>query len=76
MPTTAFRRHYPQTAFVDPGFDNVHMAYNPSETQEAVLIAVFLGAPAAGPLTIPVSPEQGAALDAKCGLELAAAHAH
>lgn len=61
------RRYYVQTAFVDPGFDNVHMGYNPSETEETVLIATFLGAPAAGPLTIPVSPEEGEALDAKCG---------
>jgi quercetin dioxygenase-like cupin family protein len=70
------RRHYPQTAFVDPGFENVHAAYNPSDTDEAVLIATFLGAPVIGPLTIPVTPEQGAALDARCGLEPAAAHVH
>lgn len=69
------RRPYPQTAFIDPGFDNIHMAFNSSETDVAVLIATFFGVPADGPLTIPVSPEAGAALDAKCGFA-AAAHAH
>jgi hypothetical protein len=68
-------RAYPQTAFIDPGFDNIHMAFNSSETEVAVLIATFFGVPADGPLTIPVSPEVGAALDAKCGFA-AAAHDH
>lgn len=70
------RRHYPQTAFVDPGFGNVHTAFNPSTTQEAILIATFLGAPASGPLTIPVAAEQQAALDAKCDMSAPMAHAH
>jgi hypothetical protein len=69
------RRPYPQTAFIDPGFDNIHMAFNSSETDVAVLIATFFGVPAAGPLTLAVSAEAGAALDAKCGFA-AAAHAH
>jgi hypothetical protein len=68
-------RPYPQTAFIDPGFDNIHMAFNSSETDVAVLIATFFGVPADGPLTIAVSPEVGAALDAKCGFA-AATHAH
>jgi hypothetical protein len=68
------RRPYPQTAFIDPGFDNIHMAFN-SSTDVAVLIATFFGVPAEGPLTIPVSPEEGAALDAKCSLA-AVAPAH
>jgi len=70
------RRDYSQGAFIDPGFENVHTAINPSEVNETVVIATFFGVPAEGPLTIPVSPEDGAALDQKCGLEPAAAHAH
>jgi hypothetical protein len=56
------------TAFVDPGFANVHMGFNPSGSEETVLVAVFLGAPDAGPVTLPVDAATGAALDAKCGL--------
>jgi quercetin dioxygenase-like cupin family protein len=40
------------TAVIDEGFGNVHTAYNPSETEETVVIATFLGVPAGGPLTI------------------------
>jgi quercetin dioxygenase-like cupin family protein len=61
-------RDYSHGAFIDPGFDNVHMAYNPSETTVTRVIATFFGVPADGPLTIPVDAEQGAALDEKCGL--------
>ncbi len=56
-------------AFVDPGGDNVHMAYNPSDTEETVVIATFLGVPPEGGLTLPVDAEQGAALDERCGIE-------
>jgi hypothetical protein len=70
------RRHYPQTAFIDPGFDNVHMAFNPSSTEETVIIATFFGVPAEGPLTIPVSPAESEALDDRCGLAPASAHGH
>jgi hypothetical protein len=56
-------------AFVDPGGDNVHMAYNPSETEETVVIATFLGVPQDGPLTLPVDEDEGAELDERCGIE-------
>jgi hypothetical protein len=56
-------------AFVDPGGDNVHMAYNPSETEETVVIATFLGVPEAGPLTLPVDQAEGVSLDGRCGIE-------
>jgi quercetin dioxygenase-like cupin family protein len=56
-------------AFVDPGGDNVHMAYNPSETQETVVVATFLGVPEDGPLTLPVEAARGAELDDRCGIE-------
>jgi len=63
------------TAFVDPGFDNVHVAFN-SGADAAVLIATFVGAPPTGPLTIPVDAAVAAELDAKCGFAAAASHAH
>ena len=56
-------------AFVDPGGDNVHMAYNPSTTEETVVIATFLGAPEEGGLTLPVGEEEGAELDERCGID-------
>jgi len=63
-------RPYPAgTAFLDPGFDNVHTAFNPSDTDPAVVIATFFGAPDEGELTIPVDAEEAAALDAECGIE-------
>jgi quercetin dioxygenase-like cupin family protein len=69
-------RHYPAgTAFVDPGFDNVHTAFNPSETDELVAVGTFFGASAEGPVTLPVDEEEAAALDEQCGLEVAA-HSH
>jgi len=58
-------RPYPAgTAFVDPGFGNVHTAYN--DTDDPVeLMGTFLGATADGPLTVPVDgPADG------CGIEL------
>jgi quercetin dioxygenase-like cupin family protein len=63
-------RTYPTgTAFVDPGFDNVHMALNPSAEEETVVIATFIGAPDEGPLTLPVDEAEGAELDARCGID-------
>jgi quercetin dioxygenase-like cupin family protein len=63
-------RTYPTgTAFVDPGFDNVHMAFNPSEEQEVVVVAVYIGAPDEGPLTLPVDESEGAELDERCGID-------
>lgn len=40
-------------ALIDAGFANVHTAYNPSETEETIVVASFLGVPPGGPLTIP-----------------------
>ena len=69
-------RPYPTgTAFVDPGFGNVHYAFNPTGG-ETVLVATFLGVPADGPLTLPVDPAESTALDAKCGVPAAMSHAH
>jgi hypothetical protein len=69
-------RPYPMgTAFVDPGFGNVHYAFNPTG-EETVLVATFLGVPATGPLTIPVDAAESTALDAKCNVAAALAHAH
>jgi hypothetical protein len=71
-------RRYPQgTAFVDPGFGNVHYAFNPTGG-ETVLVATFVGVPATGPLTLPVDLAQSTALDEKCGAipALATAHSH
>ena len=72
------QRRYPAgTAFVDPGFGNVHYAFNPTGG-ELVIVATFLGVPdAPAALTNPVSPGQAAALDAKCGAAAASvAHSH
>ena len=55
--------------FVDPGGDNVHMARNPSDEHETVVMVTFVGVPDDGPLTLPVDPEEGAALDQRCGIE-------
>ena len=62
------RSYGPGDALVDPG-DTVHTAYNPSDDQETVVMAVLVGAPADGPLTIPVNEERSASLDAECGIE-------
>jgi len=43
-------------AFVDPGQGNVHIASNPSTTNDAVAYATFLGVPAGMPATIWVAP--------------------
>lgn len=70
-------RPYPTgTAFVDPGFGNVHYAFNPT-AGETVIVATFLGAPPApAPLTNVVDPETSAALDEKCQVAAAMTHAH
>jgi quercetin dioxygenase-like cupin family protein len=52
-------------AFVDPGL--VHTAYNPSGTEETVVIATVLGVAAGAPAATPVDPEVAAALNAACG---------
>ena len=70
------QRRYPTgTAFVDPGFGNVHYAFNPTGG-ELVIVATFLGVPnAPAALTNAVSPGEAAALDAKCSVA-AAVHSH
>lgn len=62
------RDYAPGEALVDPG-DTVHTAFNPSTDEETVVVATLVGAPAEGPLTIPVDEDEGAALDAECGIE-------
>lgn len=70
------RRYAAGTAFVDPGFGNVHYAFNPTGG-ELVIIATFLGVPdAPAALTNPVAPAQAVALDAKCGAVAASVHSH
>lgn len=45
-------RWYPEgTALIDAGFGNVHSAYNPSFSEETVVVATFLGIPAGEPPT-------------------------
>jgi quercetin dioxygenase-like cupin family protein len=70
-------RSYPSsTAFVDPGFGNVHYAFNRTEG-ETIIVATFLGVPPApDALTIPVSAAEAAALDAKCLAAPASLHIH
>jgi quercetin dioxygenase-like cupin family protein len=58
-------------ALVDPGH-TVHTSFNLSRDQAAVVMATLLGVPDEGPLMIPVAADEGAALDAKCGIERAA----
>ena len=43
-------------AFVDPGQGNVHVASNPSTTDDAVAYATFLGVPHGEPATVWVPP--------------------
>ena len=71
------QRRYPTgTAFVDPGFGNVHYAFNPTAA-ELVIVATFLGVPnAPAALTNAVSPTEATALDAKCGATAASVHSH
>ncbi|HEX6309766.1 MAG TPA: hypothetical protein VFZ69_16450 [Longimicrobiales bacterium] len=70
-------RSYPMgTAFVDPGFGNVHYAFNPT-AGETIIVATFLGVPPApAPLTNVVDAATSAALDAKCNVAAAMAHSH
>ena len=63
------------SAFVDPGFGNVHYAFNRTGG-ETVIVATFLGVPATGALTIPVDADQATALDEKCGVAAAMSHLH
>jgi quercetin dioxygenase-like cupin family protein len=61
-------RPYPAgTAFVDGG-RLVHMARNPSATENTRIVATFLGVPPTGPLTRFVPPEEASELDDKCGI--------
>jgi hypothetical protein len=71
------QRPYPTgTAFVDPGFGNVHYAFNPT-AGETIIVATFLGIPPApAPLTNVVDAQTSAALDAKCQVASAMAHTH
>lgn len=62
------RSYLTGTMFVDPGGDNVHLAFNPSETTPAVVVVTFIGVPAEGGLTLPVDDDQQAALDEACGI--------
>lgn len=63
------------TAFIDPGYGNVHTAWNPSDQDVAVVRATFLDAPTrpqdapdgAG-LTTSVASEQADDLDEGCGI--------
>lgn len=68
-------RHYESgNIFVDPG-NSIHTAYNPSETEVTTVVATFLDVPDAdgdgnpAPLTIPIDPDDGAALDDLCGID-------
>jgi hypothetical protein len=64
------------TAFVDPGFGNVHYAFNRTGG-ETIIVATFLGVPPApAPLTNAVDAAESTALDAKCNVAAAMAHAH
>lgn len=71
------QRPYPTgTAFVDPGFGNVHYAFNPT-AGETIVVATFLGVPPApAPLTNAVDAQTSAELDAKCQVAAAMAHSH
>lgn len=43
-------------AFIDPGQGNIHVARNPSTTENAVAYATFLGVPDGAPATVWVAP--------------------
>jgi quercetin dioxygenase-like cupin family protein len=55
-------------ALIDPG-NTVHTAFNPGDSEPAVVIATLLGAPDEGPLMLPVESEKNEALDKECGIE-------
>jgi quercetin dioxygenase-like cupin family protein len=63
------------SAVVDPG-DAAHMAWNPSEEAETVVVATYIGVPAEGPLTLPVDEDEAAALDESCAIEAPGENAH
>jgi quercetin dioxygenase-like cupin family protein len=64
-------RVYPAgTALVDPGYGNVHTAYNDTDSV-IVVIATFLDAPAEGPLTV----TEGVEAPEGCDIEVGE-HAH
>jgi hypothetical protein len=71
------QRSYPVgTAFIDPGFGNLHYAFNPT-AGETIVVATFLGVPPApAALTNPADPATATALDAKCQVAAAMAHIH
>jgi hypothetical protein len=52
-------------------FGNVHMAWNPSDEVTTVIVT-FVGVTEPDPefgLTVPIDPDEGAALDDKCGID-------
>lgn len=49
----AEREYKAGEALIDAGGENVHTAFNPSQTEETVVIATFLDTPDEGALTIP-----------------------
>ncbi len=52
-------RTYPEgSAFVDPGYGNIHSAYNATD-KVTVVMATFLDVPTEGPLTIPTGEVPG-----------------
>jgi hypothetical protein len=53
-------------AFVDPGFDNVHTARNPSEEVTTVIVTFIGVKDASAGLTIPIDPGEAAALNVAC----------
>lgn len=53
-------------AFVDPGFDNVHTAWNPSREVTTVIVTFIGVEDASAGLTIPIDPDEAAALNAAC----------
>jgi quercetin dioxygenase-like cupin family protein len=61
------RNYVAGEALIDAGGDNVHMAFNPGDT-ETVVIATFFNVPDEGALTIPIAGEQMDTLDATCSL--------
>jgi quercetin dioxygenase-like cupin family protein len=63
-------RPYPAgTMFIDPGGDNIHSAFNPSESEETIVVATILNAPDEGALTLPVDDAENQRLDQKCGIQ-------
>lgn len=61
-------------AFVDPGL--AHTAYNPSDTDETVVIATVFGVDAGAPPSIFVEPEEAAALNEACGTDAPVPESH